>query len=111
MAIMPTVAIAAAYFRFDCFLGWLASDRFLRHLPDFVLSRSFDHLPSFTVGTGIVFNQVSTIITRSEAREMLHQNLILLFSVEAQYASILHNGNLRFLPLFYTVHRGQNMVS
>ncbi len=58
-AIMPTVAIVTAYFRFEClFLGWLASERFLLHLPDFVLSRSFDHLPSFTVGIGIVLNQV-----------------------------------------------------
>ena len=42
-----------AYLTFDFFsLGWSASDRFLRHLPDFVLSRSFDHLPFLTSGTG-----------------------------------------------------------
>jgi hypothetical protein len=34
------------------FFGWFASDRFFLHLPDFVLSLSFDHLPFFTLGTG-----------------------------------------------------------
>jgi hypothetical protein len=34
------------------FLGLSASERFFRHLPDFVLSRSFDHLPFSTRGAG-----------------------------------------------------------
>jgi hypothetical protein len=34
------------------FLGLFVSERFFRHLPDFVLSRSFDHLPFSTLGTG-----------------------------------------------------------
>jgi hypothetical protein len=38
-----------------CSLGLSASDRFLRHLPDFVRSLSFDHLPFLTVGTGKSF--------------------------------------------------------
>jgi hypothetical protein len=33
-------------------LGWSASDRFFLHLPDLVLSLSFDHLPFFTLGAG-----------------------------------------------------------
>ena len=46
--------MAKAYFHplLVFFLGLFASDRFLRHLPDFVRSRSFDHLPSSTLGTG-----------------------------------------------------------
>ena len=50
-------AAATRYFSLErFFLGRLASERFFRHLPDFVLSRSFDHLPSFTVGTGTGFH-------------------------------------------------------
>lgn len=45
---------AKTYLRRDCFLlrGWSASERFFLHLPDFVLSLSFDHLPFLTSGTG-----------------------------------------------------------
>lgn len=51
------MAVAVAtYLWFELFFrGLFASERFFRHLPDFVLSRSFDHLPSLTLGTGTVF--------------------------------------------------------
>jgi len=46
--------MANAYLRTERFLffGWSASDRFFLHLPDFVLSLSFDHLPFLTRGAG-----------------------------------------------------------
>jgi hypothetical protein len=73
--------MAPAYFSFDrFFLGWLASERFFRHLPDFVLSRSLDHLPFFTVGAGIDLTQVSVIMACSQAREMFSKFDISLFS-------------------------------
>jgi len=44
---------AKTYLSFeDFFLGLSESERFFRHLPDFVLSRSLDHLPFSTRGTG-----------------------------------------------------------
>jgi hypothetical protein len=44
---------AKTYLTFECFfLGLSESERFFRHLPDFVLSRSLDHLPFSTRGTG-----------------------------------------------------------
>jgi hypothetical protein len=49
---MPTMAKAYFHPLLDLPLGLFASERFLRHLPDFVRSRSFDHLPSSTLGTG-----------------------------------------------------------
>jgi len=52
IAMTPATA-AKAYLRFEClFLGLSVSERFFRHLPDFVLSRSFDHFPFSTLGTG-----------------------------------------------------------
>ena len=46
--------MAIMYLRFERLISfdWPASDRFFLHLPDFVLSLSFDHLPFFTRGTG-----------------------------------------------------------
>jgi hypothetical protein len=54
MATAMIAAMAKMYLRFEClgFFGWSASERFFLHLPDFVLSLSFDHLPFFTRGTG-----------------------------------------------------------
>jgi len=48
-----------AYLRFERFfsLGWSASDRFFLHLPDFVLSLSFDHLPFLTRGAGKILHR------------------------------------------------------
>jgi len=54
MATAVITAMAKMYLRFERlgFFGWSASERFFLHLPDFVLSLSFDHLPFFTRGTG-----------------------------------------------------------
>jgi hypothetical protein len=42
--------MAKTYLRIERFgfFGWSASERFFLHLPDLVLSLSFDHLPFFT---------------------------------------------------------------
>jgi hypothetical protein len=54
MATAAIMAMAITYLRREgfVFFGWFASERFFLHLPDFVLSLSFDHLPFFTRGTG-----------------------------------------------------------
>jgi hypothetical protein len=58
-----TPTMPKAYFQafLDFFLGLFASERFLRHLPDFVRSRSFDHLPSSTRGTGMLRSPCSSL--------------------------------------------------
>jgi hypothetical protein len=49
---IPVTAAKAYLSLEDFFLGLSASERFFRHLPDFVRSRSFDHLPFSTRGAG-----------------------------------------------------------
>jgi hypothetical protein len=54
MAIATITATTKTYLRVELLggFGLSASDRFFLHLPDFVLSLSFDHLPFLTLGTG-----------------------------------------------------------
>ena len=52
ITIIPTAINAGFFLDFLTFLGLFASERFFRHLPDLVLSLSFDHFPFFTLGAG-----------------------------------------------------------
>jgi hypothetical protein len=49
---IPATAAKAYLSLEDFFRGLSVSERFFRHLPDFVRSRSFDHFPFSTRGTG-----------------------------------------------------------